>query len=201
MKLMISTTLLALLAGVPAYAQQDQETDKPKPQQEEPKKQPQKEKSPQERPPQEKDRPQQEREKEQAKDKERHDEDAQKQDKQQQEKQKVEHQRQQQGEQRQQAQRQDADRSRQAQREGGNANGRRIREEDFHSHFGREHHFRVVRRDDRRFQYSGYWFEYTDPWPVGWSYDDDVYVDEIDGEYYLIDPVHPGIRLLIIVAG
>ena len=27
-----------------------------------------------------------------------------------------------------------------------------------------------------------------------------VYVDEIDGEYYLIDPVHPGIRLLVIIS-
>jgi flagellar motor protein MotB len=199
MKLMIGATLLALLAGVPAYAQQDQEKDKdkPKPQQEEPKKQPEKEKPPQERPPQEKDRQQQDREKEQAKEKEKQDKDAQKQEKQQ-----VEHQRQQQpAEKAQSAQRQDAAPSRQAQRDGGNANGRRIREEDFRSHFGREHRFRVARRDDRRFQYGGYWFEFSDPWPVGWSYDDDVYVDEIDGQYYLIDPVHPGIRLLIIVAG
>lgn len=197
MKLIISTTLLFLLAGTPAYAQQDQDKDrdKPKPQREEPKKQPEKEKPPQERPPQERDRQQQER-RQQAKDRERQDKDAQKQEKQQ-----TEHQRQQQVEQRQQVQRQDADGSRQSQRDGGNANGRRIREEDFHSHFGREHHFRVARRDDRRFQYSGYWFEFSDPWPAGWSDDDDVYVDEIDGEYYLIDPVHPGVRLLIIVAG
>jgi hypothetical protein len=48
---------------------------------------------------------------------------------------------------------------------------------------------------------GGYWFEYTDPWPGDWSYDDDVYVDEIDGEYYLIDPVHPGIRVFVIVVG
>jgi flagellar motor protein MotB len=188
MKLMIGATLLIVLAGVPAYAQQDQDKDrdKPKPQQEEPKKQPEKEKPPQERPPQEKDRQQQDR---------------QQQERQQQEKQQAERQRQQQSEQRQQAQRQDADRSRQSQRDAGNTNARRVREEDFRSHFGHEHHFRVARRDDRRFQYRGYWFEYTEPWPVGWSYNDDVYVDEIDGEYYLIDPVHPGIRLLIIVAG
>lgn len=203
MKLIISTTLLFLLSSAPVYAQQDQDKDrdKDKPRQEEPKKQPEKEKPQQERPPQEKDRQQQERQqqdrqKEQAKDKEKQDKDAPKQEKQQ-----VEHQRQQQQvEKRQQAQHQDVDRSRQAQRDGGNTNARRIREEDFHSHFGREHHFRVARRDDRRFQYSDYWFEYSQPWPVDWSYDDDVYVDEIDGEYYLIDPIHPGIRLLVIVA-
>jgi hypothetical protein len=87
----------------------------------------------------------------------------------------------------------------QAQRDGGNHNGRRIREEDFRAHFGREHHFRVSRSNDRRFNYGGYWFVYSDPWPAGWSYDDDVYVDEIDGEYYLIDSIHPGIRILVIV--
>ncbi len=188
MKLITSTTLLFLLAVVPAYAQQDQDKDKDKdkPRQEEPKKQPEKEKPPQGKPSQEGDRQQQEREKEQAKDKGKENE-KQAKDAQKQEKQQVEH--------------QNVDRSRQTQRDGGDTHARRIREEDFHSHFGREHHFRVARRDDRRFQYGGYWFEYTQPWPVGWSYDDDVYVDEADGEYYLIDPVHPGIRLLIIVAG
>ena len=40
---------------------------------------------------------------------------------------------------------------------------------------------------------------YNDPWPTEWSYDDEVYVDEIDGEYYLIDPVRPGLRILVIV--
>jgi hypothetical protein len=87
-----------------------------------------------------------------------------------------------------------------AQRDAGNRNARRIPDQDFRTHFGREHAFRVVRRDDRRFNYGGYWFEYSQPWPTGWSYDDNVYVDDIDGEYYLIDPVHPGIRLLVIVA-
>jgi hypothetical protein len=57
----------------------------------------------------------------------------------------------------------------------------------------------VERRDDRRFRYSGYWFEFAEPWPADWSYDDDVYVDDIDDEYYLIDPVHPGIRILVYV--
>ena len=87
-----------------------------------------------------------------------------------------------------------------AQRDAGNRNARRIPDQDFRTNFGREHAFRVARRDDRRFNYGGYWFVYSQPWPAGWSYDDDVYVDDIDGEYYLIDPIHPGIRLLVIVA-
>lgn len=80
-----------------------------------------------------------------------------------------------------------------------NRSARRIPEQDFHEHFGREHAFRVSRRDDRRFNYGGYWFVYNDPWPAAWSYDDDVYVDEIDGDYYLIDREHPGIRLYVVV--
>jgi hypothetical protein len=55
------------------------------------------------------------------------------------------------------------------------------------------------RRDDRRFQFGGFWFTYSEPWPVEWAYTDDVYVDYIDGEYYLIDLRHPGVRLLLIV--
>jgi hypothetical protein len=78
-------------------------------------------------------------------------------------------------------------------------NGRRIRQEDFHAHFGRPHVFHVQRRDDHRFNYGGYWFQYQEAWPADWSYDDDVYIDEIDDEYYLIDPIHPGIRILVII--
>ena len=79
----------------------------------------------------------------------------------------------------------------------------RIPEERFHEHFGREHYFRVHRPviiDNRpRFQYSGYWFELVDPWPSAWSYDDDVYVDYVGDQYYLYDPAHPGMEILISV--
>jgi hypothetical protein len=57
----------------------------------------------------------------------------------------------------------------------------------------------VERRDDRRFNYGGYWFQYSDSWPSGWSYDDDVYIDQVDDDYYLIDPVHPGVRIIVYV--
>lgn len=75
----------------------------------------------------------------------------------------------------------------------------RIPDDKFRASFGREHTFHVERRDDRRFQYGGYWFTYSQPWPVGWAYTDDVYVDFIDGQYYLIDAYHPGVRLLLVI--
>jgi flagellar motor protein MotB len=85
---------------------------------------------------------------------------------------------------------------------GGNRGGR-IPEDHFRAHFGREHTFvinRLVTVENRpRFQYSGYWFEIVDPWPVGWAYTDDCYIDYIDDTYYLFDPLHPGVRLVIVV--
>ena len=79
-------------------------------------------------------------------------------------------------------------------------NARRIPQEKYRASFGREHHFHVERRDDRRFNYGGYRFIYSDPWPGDWDYGDDVYVEEIDDEYYLFNPRHPGVRILVIVA-
>jgi hypothetical protein len=79
----------------------------------------------------------------------------------------------------------------------------RIPDAQFHAHFGREHTFHVghpvIVEGQPRFQYGGYWFGYSQVWPVGWAYTDDVYVDYIDGQYYLIDPVHHGLRLALIV--
>jgi hypothetical protein len=77
--------------------------------------------------------------------------------------------------------------------------GRRIPEDRFRASFGREHRFHVERRDDRRFQFRGYWFEFVDPWPAYWAYDDDCYIEEIDEQYYLIDVRHPEVRILVIV--
>ena len=36
-----------------------------------------------------------------------------------------------------------------------------------------------------------------DPWPVGWLYTDNVYVDYINGGYFLCDPIHPGVNISI----
>ena len=50
-----------------------------------------------------------------------------------------------------------------------------------------------------RFQYSGYWFEIVDPWPAEWLYTDDCYIDYVDGEYFLFDLLHPGVRIALFV--
>jgi hypothetical protein len=79
----------------------------------------------------------------------------------------------------------------------------RIPEERFHSNFGREHNFRmqepVLVGGYSRFQYGGYWFGFVEPWPAGWYYTDDVYIDYVDGEYYMYDPYYPGTRFAISV--
>jgi hypothetical protein len=79
----------------------------------------------------------------------------------------------------------------------------RIPDERFRSNFGREHEFRIEspRLVDgySRFQYGGFWFGFVQPWPVAWYYTDDVYVDFIDGGYYLCNPYYPGDRVAISV--
>jgi hypothetical protein len=79
--------------------------------------------------------------------------------------------------------------------------GGRIPEDRFRSNFGRAHTFSighpVMVAGTPRFQYGGYWFVIAQPWPVGWAYTDVVYVDFIDGGYYLLSPVHPGIQISI----
>jgi hypothetical protein len=41
----------------------------------------------------------------------------------------------------------------------------------------------------------------AEPWPEDWNYEDDVYIDFIDEEYYLCHPRHSGARILVIVVG
>jgi len=81
--------------------------------------------------------------------------------------------------------------------------GSRIPEEKFHSQFGRPHSFKVNRvtevEGQPRFQYGGYWFTLVDAWPAEWAYTDDCYIDEIDGEYFLFDLLHPGVRIEVFV--
>ena len=50
-----------------------------------------------------------------------------------------------------------------------------------------------------RFQYGGYWFGYVQPWPMGWYYTDDVYIDYVDGGYYMFNPYYPGTRFALTV--
>ena len=75
----------------------------------------------------------------------------------------------------------------------------RIPDDRFRANFGREHTFRVSQGDyrDHRFQYGGYWFGFVDPWPANWLYTQDVFVVEIDGVYYLCNPVYPGVNIAL----
>jgi hypothetical protein len=79
----------------------------------------------------------------------------------------------------------------------------RIPDDRFHSHFGREHEFHmgnpVLVGGYSRFQYNGFWFGFVEPWPDGWYYTDDVYIDYVDGGYYMYNPYYPGSRFSISV--
>ncbi len=79
-----------------------------------------------------------------------------------------------------------------------------IPQDRFRASFGSGHTFHVTRADfaggGGRFQYGGFWFSAVNPWPVGWLYTDNVYVDYLNGGYFLCDPIHPGVYLSINVA-
>jgi len=80
--------------------------------------------------------------------------------------------------------------------------GGHIPDDKFRAHFGQSHHFTaktVIVQGQPRFQYSGFTFELVDVWPIDWAYTDDCYIDYIDGDYYLIDLFHPGVRIVLIV--
>jgi len=81
---------------------------------------------------------------------------------------------------------------------GGGAHGR-ISDAHYSASFGNSHRFHVSQGDYRnhRFQWGGYSFGFVDPWPSDWLYTDDVYVEYIDGGYFMFDAFHPGIRISI----
>ena len=84
----------------------------------------------------------------------------------------------------------------QAQRGGGG----RIPDARYKANFGQQHRFHVSQADysrDRRFQYGGYWFGFVDPWPSNWLYTQDVFVVEINGIYYLCNPMYPGVNIAL----
>jgi hypothetical protein len=78
-----------------------------------------------------------------------------------------------------------------------------IPDEKFHAQFGREHKFvaqrPVIVEGQPRFQYGGYSFVLVDVWPSEWAYTDDVYIDYVDGDYFLYDLLHPGERIALFV--
>ena len=77
----------------------------------------------------------------------------------------------------------------------------RISDDHYRAHFGHDHSFRMIRpkkvKGYNRFQYAGYSFGFNQAWPVGWSYDDNVYVEYVGGGYYLYNPRHSGIRITL----
>jgi hypothetical protein len=78
-----------------------------------------------------------------------------------------------------------------------------IPDDKFRSNFGRSHTVKVQRttviEGQQGFVYSGYSFVFVDPWPAEWAYTDDCYVDYIDGEYFLFNLLHPGVRIALFV--
>jgi|ERR1022692_64789 hypothetical protein len=184
----ISTSVLALAIAVPVYAQQEQqkEEEKGKPAQENEKKaQPSKPAQQNEKNAQQQDKNNKQEEKsaqQQNKNNQQEEKNVQQQNKNNQQEQKN-------------AQQQHAQ---PAQRAGGNGGGR-IPDDRYKANFGREHTFRVTAGDygNRRFQYGGYWFGFEGVWPSNWLYTQNVFVIEIDGMYYLCNPMYPGVNIAL----
>jgi flagellar motor protein MotB len=89
-----------------------------------------------------------------------------------------------------------------AEQSNGGGHGR-IPDDRFKAHFGREHHFHIghpeVVGGRPQFSYGGYSFIIVQAWPGDWGYDDDVYVIDDGGVYYLCDVAHPGVQLELTV--
>ena len=200
-----STLLLAFLLtfgfAAPSYAQ-DQQEDKPKQQESgkpqdakpehegKPKQQAEPPKTPNEQPRPDKEKeakpPKQQPQAEQPKT-EKQSKQAEKQNEQQQKEQQKQY-----GQQRGYSQEQSAQPS-------GHGGGGRIPDDRFHAHFGREHHFHVghpqIVEGRPHFEYGGYSFIIVQAWPADWGYDDDVYIVDDGGVYYLCDVAHAGVQL------
>ena len=84
------------------------------------------------------------------------------------------------------------------QRAGGNRGGT-IPADRYKANFGQGHTFRVTQGDynNHRFQYGGYSFGFVGEWPTNWLYTQNVYVIDIDGVYYLCNPMYPGVNIAL----
>ena len=189
----ISAAVLSLAIAVPAYAQQEQhdqqEEQKAKPAQDEKKAQPEKPQQGDKNAKQEDKNTQQE-----NKNKNQEEKSAQQPEKNNQQEQKNA---QQENKNTQQENRNAQQGSQQADR----GNGGRIPAERYQANFGRQHTFRVTQGDysNHRFEYGGYSFAFVDAWPSNWLYTQDLYVIDINGVYYLCNPMYPGINVALSV--
>lgn len=79
----------------------------------------------------------------------------------------------------------------------------RVPEKTYKAHFGQQHKVTAKRivttthivPNQTRFTYVGYTFVFVQPWPMGWGFDDDVYIDYVDGGWFMFDAMHPGVQL------
>jgi len=83
--------------------------------------------------------------------------------------------------------------------------GKHIPDDKFRANFGRQHTFKVQRTQvinvaQPVIVYGGYNFQLVEAWPVDWGFDDDCYVDYVDGQYFLFNAFRPGVRIAVFVA-
>jgi hypothetical protein len=82
-----------------------------------------------------------------------------------------------------------------------------IPDDKFKANFGRQHTFKMttvvhtttVVAGQTRFVSGGYTFVILNPWPAGWLFTDECYIDYINGDYFLLDVLHPGIQVALFV--
>jgi hypothetical protein len=79
----------------------------------------------------------------------------------------------------------------------------RIPDDRYRAHFGHEHEFRMARfrtvEGYNRFAYNGYTFGFVQPWPDEWRRNDNVYVEYVEGGYFLCNPRYPGVRITLTI--
>lgn len=87
--------------------------------------------------------------------------------------------------------------------------GVHIPDPKFKTNFGRQHTFTVKRvvttttivPNQTQFVSGGFTFVFLDPWPTAWLFTDDCYIDFIGDEYVLVDVLHPGVTVALLVIG
>jgi hypothetical protein len=85
--------------------------------------------------------------------------------------------------------------------------GGHIPDARFKADFGRQHTFAVNRvitttrivPQQTQFVYSGFTFVFVDPWPAGWAFTDDCYIEFVDDRYLLFDELHPEVQVALLV--